>query len=303
VNGASGQAVDADLAWTGGHTCQEEPVAYDVYLGTGGQATSLVCSGSATTCDPGDLLPGTTYAWKVVATSSGGSSESPLWTFGTEELPCSVPPAKPTDPLPAHGATGVALDADLAWCGGHPCEGEVVTYDVYLKKQGEVTDSLVCSQLDATTCDPGLLEEGTAYVWHVIANGLNGPTGGDEWTFSTTTCLVPPQVVLTTPEDGQTFRAGDQPVLSWQGDPDATAYELQIYQDASLATLVLETTTASTSVTLQRYATAGTYYWRVRATATDLGCSGTGAWSEVRSFVIEPLVLDHRILLPLTFRP
>jgi Zn-dependent metalloprotease len=100
------------------------------------------------------------------------------------DTPCTDPPATPTSPSPADGATEVFPTTHLSWTGGHPCAGEAVTYDVLLGTSGPPTD-LICDDVSAAACDIGPLEFGTTYTWQVVAQGLNGPAPGPVWSFTT----------------------------------------------------------------------------------------------------------------------
>lgn len=98
---------------------------------------------------------------------------------------CAVPPLEPHAPSPADGAESVATDVQLAWCGGHVCEGVPVMYDVYLKADDPTPDELVCHDLTTTTCNPGALAKGQTYYWQVVAKGPDGTTPGPIWQLST----------------------------------------------------------------------------------------------------------------------
>ena len=107
-------------------------MTYDVYFDTSDPPTTLICDDVlSTTCDPGALSYEIQYYWKVVANGLNGSSTGPVWDFITEEEPCTDPPTTPYNPSPPDDATGVSINADLGWSGGHPCPGQSVTYDVH----------------------------------------------------------------------------------------------------------------------------------------------------------------------------
>ncbi len=75
-NGAADQPLDVDLAWE----AAERAESYTVFFG----ATSLplVLSGKAeTTYDPGTLIEGVTYAWRIDAVNICGTLQGPMWTF------------------------------------------------------------------------------------------------------------------------------------------------------------------------------------------------------------------------------
>jgi hypothetical protein len=85
ADGAAGESVDVDLAWTGGDPNAGDTVTYTVYLDTGTPPSGTVCAGSATACDlSGSLAPNTPYYWRVVATDDHGEATAgPVWDFTT----------------------------------------------------------------------------------------------------------------------------------------------------------------------------------------------------------------------------
>ena len=98
---------------------------------------------------------------------------------------CTDPPTTPYNPSPADDATDVSINTDLTWSGGHPCPGESATYDVYLEANDSPPTTLICDDVSSTTCDPVTLGYSTHYYWQVVTNGLNGPSTGPVWDFTT----------------------------------------------------------------------------------------------------------------------
>jgi len=60
-------------------------IAYDVYLDTENPPTTLACENTLpATCNPGPLMPDTTYYWQVVGESEIlGETTGPVWSFTT----------------------------------------------------------------------------------------------------------------------------------------------------------------------------------------------------------------------------
>ena len=58
------------------------------------------------------------------------------------------------------------------------------TWDVYFGMEDPPT-ALVCADLTAPICDPGLLQHCTTYFWQVVAKNSYGETPGETWSFTT----------------------------------------------------------------------------------------------------------------------
>ena len=111
VTGTNGDLIMANALEfvSGGGSCD---TTWDVYFGTEGPPTELVCSNlSEPGCDPGPLEPCMKYYWQVVAKNCCGQTAGEVWEFTTEEL---FPP-QPNDPNPNDGAANVSVDTTLAW--------------------------------------------------------------------------------------------------------------------------------------------------------------------------------------------
>ena len=88
ANGSEGVAVSPTLSWTG----SSGATSYDVYFGTS-PTPPMVGNTTSTSYAPGTLVPGLTYYWMVVANNTGGSNNSPIWSFiTTDATTASVTP-------------------------------------------------------------------------------------------------------------------------------------------------------------------------------------------------------------------
>jgi hypothetical protein len=188
-DGAVGRSVNVDLDWIGGDPDPYDTVTYIVYLEAHDPTPDdIACGGiTSTTCDPGALIRGAHYYWRVVATDSHGASASgPVWDFYVNQLPDT-----PSNPLPPDGATGESQDTDLGWTGGDPDAGDTVTYTVYLGTSAP--PSSVACETTATTCGPpSSLSPSTPYYWQVVATDDHGEaTAGPVWDFATGTATGP----------------------------------------------------------------------------------------------------------------
>ncbi len=95
-------------------------------------------------------------------------------------------PTVPSDPYPAEGASGIALNATLSWNCSDP-DGDGIKYDVYL---GTNTLGLVALEQGSANYSPIGLLENTTYYWYVVAKDSPGTGGsmttyGPLWNFTT----------------------------------------------------------------------------------------------------------------------
>src|SRR5439155_15411492 len=104
--GATGISTTPTLTWTASGA-----TSYDVRFGTTNPPPPVSAGQTSATYQPGPLAAGTTYYWRIVARSSGGTSTGPVWSFSTT----APAPGAPTAPDPPDAATGVAVTPTLAW--------------------------------------------------------------------------------------------------------------------------------------------------------------------------------------------
>jgi uncharacterized protein (TIGR02145 family) len=96
ANGAEYQFLDIDLSW---HCSDPEnsPLLFDIYFDTLNPPGLVESSVQLYSFDPGTLLYGKTYYWKIVATDPGMlSTEGPVWNFSTLLIPGSPCPGTST---------------------------------------------------------------------------------------------------------------------------------------------------------------------------------------------------------------
>ena len=89
------------------------------------------------------------------------------------------PKTKPTDPKPAHRATGVELNTKLEWSAA----SGATSYQVYFGMD-TTPDELKGNPVE-TTFDPGKLEHDTIYYWRVDSKNKIGTITGAVWWFRT----------------------------------------------------------------------------------------------------------------------
>ena len=261
-HGATGVAITADLSWTGGDP-DGDPVTYDVYFGTINPPPKVANNQSATTYDLGLLAYGTTYYWKIVAWDNhGASTSSPLWNFMTNSLPY-----EPSSPNPPNHATGVDINADLAWTGGDPNPGDTVLYDVYFGIANPPPK--VVSNQSGTSYDPGTMNYLITYHWKIVAWDNHGASkSGPIWDFTTTFVPNNPPYVPSNPNP-QNHANGVMidSDLSWTGgdpDPDDTV-TYDIYFGTTNPPPVVSIGYPSTTYDPGILSYNTTYYWKIVA--------------------------------------
>ncbi len=179
--------VNIIFTWLGGDPNEKDSVYYDFYLKAKDPEPELITSSLTDTCfQYSSLSYNTRYYWKVVARDQAGEiSYSPVWSFSTR-YDHNAPPNTPKNPQPENGVTSLSIEnPTLYWSGGDPDSFSIVTYDVYLGKDGEFM-SLVSESQSDTFYTSGILEFDTKYLWKVVAKdhyGLNAE--GPVWNFAT----------------------------------------------------------------------------------------------------------------------
>jgi hypothetical protein len=151
--------------------------------------------------DPGTMIYGTTYYWKIVAWDNhGASAAGPVWHFTT------IPqgnhnPNVPSNPSPANGSTEISINTDLRWTGGDPDGSDFVTYDVYLGTSLPLTK--IAGNQSGTSHSLENLYYSTKYYWRIIAwDNHHAHTNGPIWSFTTKIDSTPPTVKITQPTKG-----------------------------------------------------------------------------------------------------
>ena len=152
---------------------------YDAYLGTTNPPATVVCNDTTTTtCDPGSLLAGTTYYWKVVATNDAGTVSGPVWSFTTRKAAkvSSAPADQGTLWRTARNIVRLTFDGNLP---AAPAAGQIVIQE--LLAGGGFGPDLAAGFTFTIDTDPKVLkirETATSLThrkWYAIRN-----TGG--WT-------------------------------------------------------------------------------------------------------------------------
>ena len=205
---------DTDLKWAEA----SDATSYRVYFGTdsspdGGEFKR---EQEGTTFDPGPLEPSTTYYWRVDSENDDGRTTGNVWKFKTAGSDI------PTDPNPAHEATGVAPNTDLEWAAA----AGATSYLVYFGTDSTPDRTeLLDDRVDGTTFDPGPLDYNTIYYWRVDSQNEGGTVRGDVWKFTTVSRPLPkPEKAATPTPAHEATEVSRNTSLRWAATFSATSY-------------------------------------------------------------------------------
>ena len=250
-SGATDVSLTPTLNWSPVSSADAYQIAvYDgatlVLIGYSGAASYPVASAR--------LSYGRTYTWFVWAHNAfGWSNPSAGWSFTTIT---ASPPSAPVLLSPSNGATGVSLTPTLTWSASGFDACQIAIYD------GATLVWVGYSGTTSRTVPGGVLVSGRTYTWLVWAHnavGWSNPSAG--WSF--TTVSVPSAPSLLSPSDGASG-VGLTPTLSWSPVSGADAYQIAVYDGASLV-LVGYSGSGSYTVPSGRLVYGHTYTWLVWA--------------------------------------
>ncbi|MCZ6601517.1 MAG: hypothetical protein O6952_00770, partial [Planctomycetota bacterium] len=175
ADGSIDVALIATLSW--------DPAAgadlYAVYFGTISPG-AFRGSQPGTTFDPGLLVAGVRYFWKIDAVNSVDITTGAVWAFDT----VPPPPAQVGNPSPRDEEGDVSSGAILTW----DMATGAASYDVYFgtwNPGSPGSPGALQGNQAGTSFDPGPLANLTRYVWRIDAINAGGTTTGPVWSFTT----------------------------------------------------------------------------------------------------------------------
>lgn len=196
------------------------------------------------------------------------------------------PPAIPSSPAPADGATGLPLSLTLAWTGGD-ADNDTVTYFLYFGTSP--APPLIADFLAGATFEISGLALNATYYWKVVAQDQYGvKTEGPVWSFQTEANHPP-----VTPA------APSGPARGWWGsvyfftvsttDPegDSIAYRFA-WGDGDTSDWRTLRASGDADSASHAYWETGTFLITARARDTK---GAESEWSNVHSFVVTAGVL------------
>jgi glutaredoxin len=120
-------------------------------------------------------------------------------------VPVNHPPAKPSSPSPANGATNVALNKDISWSCTDPDEEDTLYFDVYFGTTNPPPK--VATHQTKKSWDTGTMSYATTYYWKVNVTDNLLYNESPIWSFTTGTepDTTPPTVAIEKPLPGYLY--------------------------------------------------------------------------------------------------
>ncbi|HRK03584.1 MAG TPA: FG-GAP-like repeat-containing protein [Chlorobiota bacterium] len=222
-----------------------------------------------------------TWYWRLVATTSGDSTRSPVWM-------CSVGAPLPLSPLlqrPSKDSQNVGTrqqNFTFRPRGYGSQRPYPTTYSLRIARDSSLADIVADTVIGSDSSLAGLpLEPTTTYYWDVRAvSPFSTVVHSDVWSF--TTYGIPGAPLLLRPDDGA-INIVPRPRLGWEPVSSADkGYDIEYDTLADFSTSTVRER-ADTALQVTAPLKVGRrYYWRVRA-KND---AGTGPWSMTRSFTV-----------------
>lgn len=210
-----------------------------------------------------------TAATVVKVKAANDSGHSPY------TAPQQIVPQVPPTPVIIAPTIGQSIDAPvtLSW----NAVTQAPSYTVQASNTDQFAALIVNQTLSETSYEALELAPGVSYYWRIRATNIGGNSDWSVATFFSITQDIPPVPLLVSPVNQ--IAASDLPIiLTWQSSYDADSYNLQIADNPSFITRVLNQaglTGHTYQVSIQlNYETE--YYWRVSATNEV----GTSDWSD-----------------------
>ncbi len=260
-------------------------LTYEVELRTGslnGTPTVIGLSNQYTIVN--NLLPATTYSWRVRSTNgtttSGWSATASFVTINT-----AVTATTPILSWPIGGATVYTTSPTLTWFLNSSSVG--ITYELQYGTNGSMSGATTISGLTSAQYILSGLTNGSTYYWRV--RSFDGTVYSsfssieNFVTFAGSSALVTP--IAASPSNGISIE-NSSALLSWflptQGK--VGKYGLQYSKNADMQNATnLESN--SNSQIVSGLESGKTYYWRVRSINSD---GQTSAYSETEKFTPVP---------------
>jgi len=277
ADGATGTTRDIDLQWG----AVEGATSYRVQVSTDDAFSALLFNQGGltqTSYTVDNLGAGVTHYWRIRASDGGSNSAwSSTFSFTTEGSATLLPPDLTS---PADGATG--LDAAAITLGWAPASG-ATSYHIQVSTQPSFATQVVDEDGAAgTSLGLPALNDATTYYWRVRsgdAGAYSDWSAAFDFATAASASLTPP--TLSTPTNGASGLAVASVSLTWQAEPSAATYHVQVSTSAGFGTIAFQQSgLAATNYTVNNLVESTTYYWRVKS--ENAGASSD--WSTTFSF-------------------
>ncbi|HVT04853.1 MAG TPA: hypothetical protein VHL58_15930 [Thermoanaerobaculia bacterium] len=259
-NGATAQSVAPTLSWQK----VDGAFRYDVFLDSRNPPGRFAAQDLETTSlTLANLLPATTYFWKVNAkgdpfcpTPSIGPSE--IRSFTTTGGGCQAP-GNFSQLAPNDGEAGVSATPALSWSAS----SGAASYDVYL---GAANPPPLIASTTATSYQSSTLSAGTKYFWQIVAHASCDATQTTRTLVRSFTvgggCAAAGPFSQIAPSPGAT-NVPTATTLQWGASANASGYDL--YLGTTNPPPIYLPDLPSTSLDISGLFAGKTYFWRVVA--------------------------------------
>ncbi len=262
-NGGTSVWLPPVLSWTPGKYAASHQVYFGSVFDDVNNATGASPQADVTYVPAGPFEVSTTYYWRVDEVNDLDTNSpwvGSVWSFTTA-------PGNSTQPDPANGAVGVAIDAIPGWLPGPTAAAR----DVYF---GTSSPPAFIDNQTEPNFNPGPLEPGTTYYWQVDEVEADGTTiyTGDIWSFTT----VPGYSTQPDPANNAVGVALDK-VLSWLPGPTAATHDVYFGTSSPPSFIGNQ---AESSFDPNGLEPNTTYYWQIDEIEADGTTIHTGdIWS------------------------
>jgi len=184
ANGATNVPLNLEaFCWETSVDPDQDPITYSIKFGPNTLPSNYTATGLSDPCYyPSNLLPCTTYYWKITAETYNEPVHGPTWTFTT-----TCAPTTPSSPSPSNGAVDTPLTPTLTWSVCTDPDSDSVTYDIYfgippIPQTRANNDDLT----SPTFTPPVALQARVEYEWYVVAKDDKGAESvSTTWSFTT----------------------------------------------------------------------------------------------------------------------